>query len=660
MYVNSPATGVRPLSSHRYSVGACSSRPLSPPCYPPTASMEETGERSERETPPLQTDPKWYVQPDAPFGYWSLSGCSIQDALSAFSQPNNNGDARLEFYAIYQKVATKYDADYVKARHVDLNVILIVVCSIYLLSVPHLTRSQAGLLSAVTTSFIVDITLKIEPDPSKDLAALLNATLLTLNRTAEDPTPPGLRGPWAAILFAHVFMYVTLCISLFTTFLAMTEKRRLSWYSSSMGGPMIERCRDRQRNFDGHAHFRSFNLAQPPLMVLTSLLTVACGFCARLIYTSSISGLSFLAAPLGAILFYNGVVSPTHLSAPQPQPPVFTSPRRQGSRKGALYRTWDFVLCQVNRVLLWFASAKTVRHNQALQTVQPTSQALPLSTVRGPVTSPLWLTRTDLAALQEANIDDAKCVSWLLLHITDPEALNAAIRFATVIRWYEDGINVEGLYKLIISNLEECFGSDGTICPRLRDRAYYSVQAITWMRTCGARVSKESAVRFLHPTIPHDTTRLDQSLRHFLKIYFTQDANERLIQMYRVGLGVAPADIQLTSNMLLHVSWHFRNGPRAFNSITKVNAWGDWSTIPFNAMLNRLLTWCIFLGWRVDKDALRVQDKSCVTSYFQPTCFSCCCCQSSHRTDRFPIVPGNHISNPHLSPSMRSHPAHAD
>ena len=73
------------------------------------------------------------------FDYWFLSGCSIQDALKVLFQPVKNDDARLEFYAVYQKVATKYDADYTKTRNVDLNVMLILVCPMYLLDIPHLT-----------------------------------------------------------------------------------------------------------------------------------------------------------------------------------------------------------------------------------------------------------------------------------------------------------------------------------------------------------------------------------------------------------------------------------------------------------------------------------------------------------------------------------------
>ena len=52
---------------------------------------------------------------------------SFQDALRAFFQPIKNDDPRLDFYTVYQREATEYDADYVKKYDEDLNITLIFV-----------------------------------------------------------------------------------------------------------------------------------------------------------------------------------------------------------------------------------------------------------------------------------------------------------------------------------------------------------------------------------------------------------------------------------------------------------------------------------------------------------------------------------------------------
>lgn len=45
----------------------------------------------------------------------------------------------------------------------------------------------------------------------------------------------------------------------------------------------------------------------------------------------------------------------------------------------------------------------------------------------------------------------------------------------------------------------------------------------------------------------------------------------------------------------------------------------DWDTIPSNAVLNRLLVLCILLGWPVEQEVLKVQDKSYVIPYSLPS-----------------------------------------
>ena len=74
---------------------------------------------------------------------------------------------------MYEKEATRYDIDHVRTHNEDLNVALILVRSTYLLSIPHLTRSQAGLLSAISSSFTVHTHSKLEPFPTESLGPIV-------------------------------------------------------------------------------------------------------------------------------------------------------------------------------------------------------------------------------------------------------------------------------------------------------------------------------------------------------------------------------------------------------------------------------------------------------------------------------------------------------
>ena len=115
------------------------------------------------------------------------------------------------------------------------------------------------------------------------------------------------------------------------------------------------------------------------------------------------------------------------------------------------------------------------RHNP-----DPPSQELDSSSQDTPPSEPR-LARRDLTIIEKTNAKDIRCVSWILKNITDPEALDTAVRLASTIRWFEDGIDVEPPYDTIISTFHTCFDSTGAVYPGLLDRAYYSGRAIIWI-----------------------------------------------------------------------------------------------------------------------------------------------------------------------------------
>ena len=110
-----------------------------------------------------------------------------------------------------------------------------------------------------------------------------------------------------------------------------------------------------------------------------------------------------------------------------------------------------------------------------------------------------WLVQEGLAAIQNTNAKDVRCVSWILRNITDPEALDAAIRFAGTVRWFEDGLDVEPPYQIIVSAFDTCFDSTGTVYPGLSDRAYHSARAILWIHIRAMCKTQEFARNFPLP-----------------------------------------------------------------------------------------------------------------------------------------------------------------
>ena len=111
--------------------------------------MEEESEKREKESPQPQIDPEWYVRHPAPLlSHRPLSGPSIRDDSEVFLPPVENGDDRLDFYVMYRKAASRYDIDYTKRRHEDLNTVLIFVRSFDFLCVLYLTFTLRPVCSA--------------------------------------------------------------------------------------------------------------------------------------------------------------------------------------------------------------------------------------------------------------------------------------------------------------------------------------------------------------------------------------------------------------------------------------------------------------------------------------------------------------------------------
>ena len=146
--------------------------------------------------------------------------------------------------------------------------------------------SQAGLFSAVSSAFVIDVHSNLQPDPNEQSVALLRAILLTLNQSAipgETPTVPSQKDPSSEIVTVTCLMYASLLFSLLAAFLATLGKQWLNRYSRNSGSSMIERCGDRQRKFDGlekwslHLFIKSL-----PVILQAALFLLACGLCLRM------------------------------------------------------------------------------------------------------------------------------------------------------------------------------------------------------------------------------------------------------------------------------------------------------------------------------------------------------------------------------------------
>ena len=381
---------------------------------------------------------------------------------------------------------------------------------------PHLLP-QAGLFSAVSSAFVIDVHSNLQPDPNERSAALLQAILLTLNQSAipgETPTvPPIQEAPASEIVTTTCLMYASLLISLLAAFVAMLGKQWLNRYLRHSGGSMIERCGDRQRKCDGLKKWPlHFFIESLPVMFQVTLLLLACGLCRHMWSINAWVAYTLIGlTSLGAAFFIAIVIVGTSSYACPFQTPA----------SAALHGPWKKVRCKVvssgdhlKRVLSYSIRMSKRRVRSLLRRPSP-PVGIPLGGIQIQEPKPR-LKPKDLAIIRGKNTNDAQCVSWILRYITDPEALDVAIRLAGTIRWFDDGINIDPPYDLIVSTFKAGFGPTGRLYPASRDKVYYSGRAMMWINSLAMCKSRELARRFPLFSPKYEGHGLDPDLRHLL------------------------------------------------------------------------------------------------------------------------------------------------
>jgi len=140
---------------------------------------------------------------------------------------------------------------------------------------------QAGLFSAVTSAFIIEVHSHLQLDPNDETAALLRVLIHKIDNTTfgnNPPTLPQWTGPPDTIVHVQAILFASLAASLLSAFLAMLGKQWVNRYASTdMRGTAIERSQDRQRKLDGIiAWYFDHVMESLPLMLQIALLLLAC------------------------------------------------------------------------------------------------------------------------------------------------------------------------------------------------------------------------------------------------------------------------------------------------------------------------------------------------------------------------------------------------
>ena len=184
-----------------------------------------------------------------------------------------------------------------------------------------LTRLQAGLFSAVTSAFIIQVQPQLEPDPNEETAALLRVLIHKIDNTTfgdDIPAVPHWSGPPHTIVQVQAILFASLAASLFSAFLAMLGKQWLNRYASiDMRGSAIERSQNRQRKLDGIVTWYFDSVMESlPLMLQFALLLLGCALSRYLwevdtTVTWVVLGVTLIGVASYSLLVVAGAASPS-------------------------------------------------------------------------------------------------------------------------------------------------------------------------------------------------------------------------------------------------------------------------------------------------------------------------------------------------------------
>ena len=133
----------------------------------------------------------------------------------------------------------------------------------------------------MTSAFVIQVDSQLRPDPGNETAALLRVLIYKIDSTTfgdNVPTLPQWTGPPAEMVHVQSFLFASLTVSLFSTFLAMLGRQWLSRYASTLvRGSAVERSQNRQRKLDGIiAWYFNHVIESIPTMLQIGLFLLGC------------------------------------------------------------------------------------------------------------------------------------------------------------------------------------------------------------------------------------------------------------------------------------------------------------------------------------------------------------------------------------------------
>ena len=221
----------------------------------------------------------------------------------------------------------------------------------------------------------------------------------------------------------------------------------------------------------------------------------------------------------------------------------------------------------------------------------------------------------NLESIRKQNADNAHCVCWVLRNITDPEAIDSAIRLAGTIRWFDGNCDLDPSFDFIVSTFEACFDSEKQLYPGTRDRAYFSARAILQINASARAQSRSRASKYPIPAVSSSSSQhTDPDLHHILRMLERNLASHRPTFDFPRGDTNSHTHSLWVSDLFVDLT---RVGPNP--TLKSYQSYLSMAMINHRPMIaNTLLMWYMFLGGHIEEETFWAVDKSCVVPSLSP------------------------------------------
>ena len=311
---------------------------------------------------------------------------------------------------------------------------------------------QAGLFSAVSSAFVVDVQSKLEPDPNETTAAYMRILIHTMNNSLfpdAEPSSVAWTGPPPGIVTVQSLLYASLTTSLFAAFLAMLGKQWVNLYLRNHGGSAADKSRDRQRKLDGFEKWYFHLIIESlPVMLQLALLLLGCALSKYLWMTShTVAGVIAGVTLFGVTLYVFLTLAATFYDAcPYQTPPSilartlinYVSHGDDAFANSLRSLTAPFPSIEDLRRSLWHlrAGVRRVRESSGCISGEPEEIGhIPLTVVTSPSPARIF---EGYSIDWEVCKAESRCISWILSSTTDIDVIYSAVRFTADTIWYPE------------------------------------------------------------------------------------------------------------------------------------------------------------------------------------------------------------------------------